>query len=158
MEITLPIVRGLLREALGFDSFVAGFITSVTADQKVSTACIDVEGRLRYGPAFVKEHVKTREALFCLVMHELLHPFFRHYAYGGGKLVDLACDAVINAVVSQVFYRQSDDGCLFRDYYQGEGIEMILRPCQSIRNSRYARLHASLYGSIEIGNSRRLTS
>jgi len=158
VEITLPVVRGLLREALGSDSFVAGFITSVTADPKTGTACIDAEGRLRYSPSFVQKHVKTREALFCLVMHELLHPVFRHYAYGGDKLVNLACDAVINAVVSQVFYRQSDSGCLFRDFYQGEGIEMILRPCLSIRNSRYARVHASLYGSIEIGSGARMTT
>ena len=158
MEITLPVVRGLLREALGFDSFVAGFITSVTADAKVGTACIGADGRLRYSPGFVKKHVKTREALFCLVMHELLHPVFRHYAYGGDKLVNLACDAVINAVVSQVFYKQSNTGCLFRDFYQSEGIEMILRPCLSIRNSRYARVHACLYGSIEMGNTTRMTT
>ncbi len=148
MEITLAVVRGLLREALSSDSFVAGFVKSVTADPAVNTACIDAEGNLRYGPTFARQHLKTREDLFCLVMHELLHPFFRHYAYGGGKLANLACDAVTNAVVSVVFYRQSDSGCLFRKLYADEGIEAILRPCLQIQNSRYAGIHASLYGSI----------
>jgi hypothetical protein len=158
VEITLPVVRALLREALGFDSFVAGFISSVTADPKVETACIDAEGRLRYGPGFVKDRVKTREDLFCLVFHELLHPFFRHYAYGGGKLVNLACDAVINAVISSAFYQQSDAGSLFQKLYEAEGIEVILRPCGQVQNSRYARIHASLYGNRGMGSAIKMTT
>ena len=50
MDISLPVVRGLLREALGFGSFTAGFIRSVTADGKVPTACINAQGDLRYNP------------------------------------------------------------------------------------------------------------
>jgi len=158
VEITLPVVRGLLREALGFDSFVAGFIRSISADPKVETACIDAEGNLRYGPGFVNEHVKTREDLFCLVFHELLHPFFRHYAYGGGRLVNLACDAVINAIVTVVFHRQSNGGSLFQKLYEAEGIEIILRPCLQVQNSRYARIHASLYGKYGMGSTYKMTT
>jgi len=147
MEITLPIVRGLLREALGFDSFVAGFIRSAAADGKVPTACINAQGDLRYNPEFVKKHVRTREDLFCLVFHELLHPFFRHYAYGGGMLENIACDAVINAVISLVFRSQSNSGSLFQKLYESEGIEQILRPSPhaAVRNSRYAGIYAGLY-------------
>ena len=148
MEIALPLVRGLLREALGFDSFVAGFIRSTTADGKIATACINAHGDLRYNPEFVKEHVKTREDLFCLVFHELLHPMFRHYAYGGRMLANLACDAVINAVISLVFHKQSDSGSLFQKLYEEEGIELILRPSRhvEVRHSRYAGIYSSLYG------------
>jgi len=147
VEITLPVVRGLLREVLGFDSFVAGFIRKVDADEKVPTACINREGNLRYSPEFVKEYVTTREDLFCLVFHELLHPFFRHYAYGGGRLENIACDAVINAVISLAFSKHSGTGSLFQKLYESEGIEQILRPSRhvDVRNSRYMGIYSSLY-------------
>jgi len=145
MEITLGVVRSLLREALGFDSFTAGFIRSVAADKRARTACINDKGDVLYNPDFVSEHVKTREDLFCLVFHELLHPFFRHYAYGGGKLENLACDAVINAAISEVFPKPSGKGSLFRRLYRKEGVEMILRPGCRPEHSRYEGIYRSLY-------------
>jgi len=146
MEITLGVVRELLRDALGFDSFVAGFVRSVNADGRVQTACINEHGDILYSPEFVSEHVRTREDLFGLVFHELLHPFFRHYAYGGGKLENLACDAVINAAISEIFSEQSGKGSLFRRLYRTEGIEMILRPgCNTADHSRYAGIYRNLY-------------
>ncbi len=78
MEITLELVRQILRRALGFESFVK----SVRADGKATrSAQVDREGRLTYSPEFVKAKVKSREDVFSLVMHELMHPLFNHYMY-----------------------------------------------------------------------------
>ncbi len=128
MQITLAMIRELLRGALGFDSFVASFIRSIRESKDVSSACINAEGDVLYNPKFVEQEVKTKEDCFCLVFHELLHPFFRHYMYGGGFLANLGGDAVINAAISEVFGAQSGNGSLFRKLYKSEGLEMILRP------------------------------
>ena len=114
MEITLDLVRQVLRRALGFDSFVAGFITSVRADDRATrTAQIDRDGRLTYSPRFVEAKVKTREDVFALIMHETLHPLFDHYRYEAGELTNVACDAVINASIATFFPAQSGAGSLF---------------------------------------------
>ena len=73
MKLTLELVRQTLRETLGHDSFVAGFITSVEADSGCSTAGITKEGQLFYNPSFIDEFVKTKEDLFSLIFHELTH-------------------------------------------------------------------------------------
>ncbi|GAG04889.1 unnamed protein product, partial [marine sediment metagenome] len=129
MEITLDLVRHVLRRALGFDSFVATFITSVRADDKATrTAQIDRDGRLTYSPRFVEAKVKTREDVFALIMHEALHPLFDHYRYEADELTNIACDAVINASIAMFFPAQSGAGSLFTRCYRDRGIEAILRP------------------------------
>ena len=149
MEITLELVRQILRRALGFESFVATFIRSVRADGKAArTAQIDREGRLTYSPEFVKAKVKSHEDVFSLVMHELMHPLFNHYIYSGGALTNIACDAVINATLARFFPEQSDAGRLFRRIYPDRGIEMILRPgCANVRDSRFAGVYENLYST-----------
>jgi len=161
MQITLPVIRELLRAALGFNSFVAGFIQSINPDKAVPTACIDRHGNVLYSPRFVKQYVRTRQDLFCLVFHELLHPFFRHYAYGSGTLVNIACDAVINASISQLFAAQSGAGSLFKRLYSEQGIESLLRPGVSVceyRHSRYGRLYRSLYACDSTFHPGRMTT
>ena len=114
MEITLELVRQILRRALGFESFVATFITSVRADDKATrTAQIDSKGRLTYSPKFVEAKVRTRQDVFALIMHELMHPLFDHYRYEAGEITSIACDAVINASIAKLFPAQSGVGSLF---------------------------------------------
>ena len=52
MKITLELVRQVLKEALGFDSFVASFITEVREDKDHPTA----------GIAFVDADARVRQA------------------------------------------------------------------------------------------------
>ncbi|MHC5056949.1 MAG: DUF2201 family putative metallopeptidase [Planctomycetota bacterium] len=149
MEITLELVRQILRRALGFESFAATFIRSVRADGKATrTAQIDREGRLTYSPEFVKAKVKSREDVFSLVMHELMHPLFNHYMYSSGALTNIACDAVINATLGRFFPQQSDCGRLFKRCYSDKGVEAILRPgSQNVREGRFEGIYTNLYGS-----------
>jgi len=79
MKITLETVREVLRDALGFESFTAAFITSVTEDPGHPTAGISKDGKLCYNPEFVSRYVSSTEDLFSLIFHELLHPMFGHF-------------------------------------------------------------------------------
>ncbi len=77
MKITLEQVREILRKSLGFDSFVASFITSVEENNKATeTAGISNDGRLKVNSEFIKKHITSKEDAFCLIFHEVLHPLF----------------------------------------------------------------------------------
>lgn len=145
MQVDLDIIRELLRRTLGFDSFVAGFVTSVIEDQAVPTAGINGNGVMRCNPAFVEEHVRTEADLFCLVFHELLHPAFGHFIHGDDELANIACDAIINAVVTNLFPQPSARGCLFTALYPERGLSAILRRGSKLAYSRYRRLYEYLY-------------
>lgn len=145
MEITLDIVRDILRRSLGKDSFVASFITGVVEDPDCPTACISAEGHLRYGPAFVAQYVETTHDLFCLIMHELMHPLFGHFVHGDGELENLGADLVINAAITHLFAGPSRDGALFRKVYPPQGLGGLLRPGSRMADSRYSRLYGAFY-------------
>ena len=147
MKITLETIRQVLQETLGFESFTAGFITKVIADQACPTACITREGVLRYGPDFVAQNVKSREDLFCLVFHELLHPMFGHFIFRGGQIENIAADGIINSVISTLYTQQSDGGHLFRTVYAPCGLNGLLRPESRMQNSRYLRVYKRLYAT-----------
>ena len=145
MKLDLELIRNLLRRTLGYESFAAGFINRVTADPEVPTACISAQGVLRYNPDFVREHVKTEADLFCLVFHELLHPAFGHFIHNHDELANLACDAIINAVITTLFVNPSANGCLFRALYPERGLSAILRKGSKLAYSRYCPLYQHLY-------------
>ena len=116
------------------------------------------EGVLTYSPDFVTTKVKSREDVFSLVMHELMHPLFNHYIYSGGALTNIACDAVINATLARFFPQQSDCGRLFKRCYSDKGVEAILRPdCHTVREGRFKGVYSSLYGS-RVPQTDRLTT
>ena len=144
-EITLETVRSILRSALGWESFTASLITSVEASRECATACISKDGRMRYNPAFVAEYVEGDSDLFALMLHELMHPLFDHFVHGPGELENIGADAVINAIVSRLFSRQSKRGRLFRKCYHDEGMEGLLRPDSDMSQGRYAKLYRLLY-------------
>jgi hypothetical protein len=145
MKITLELVRQTLRETLGHDSFVAGFITSVQADSGCSTAGITKEGQLSYNPSFIDEFVTTKEDLFSLVFHELLHPMFNHFIYHCGELENIAADAIINTVISTLYADQSKNGHLFRKIYKPKGVTGLLRSGSRMEQSRLDKVYDRLY-------------
>lgn len=162
MKILLESVRQVLRETLGFDSFTAGFIKSVTADANIPTAGIDRDGRLSYNPEFIAKHLTCREDLFSLVFHELLHPMFSHFVHGNGRIENLAADAIINAVISTVYPGQSRNGQLFQRLYPAKGVEGLLRPesrmCYSRLEKAYNRLYRSNAGSENLTTGELITT
>ncbi|MHC1576895.1 MAG: hypothetical protein ACXQTE_06025 [Methanosarcinaceae archaeon] len=144
MELTLERVRSVLKTNLGSDSFIASFITEVK-EANIGSACIDEHGTLCYDPAFMNNFISGDPELFALIIHELMHPLFDHYRYGNGMVENIACDAIINAVISTLFAEQSQKGKLFRKIYKHNDLEMILRPdCEDVSN-RYSALYKNLY-------------
>ena len=153
MRINLETVREVLKDALGFDSFVTGFISEVVEDAHIATAGITIEGRLSYNSDFVEKHVVCREDLFCLVFHELLHPMFGHFIYGSGDLENIAADAIINAVISEVYSDASRNGSLFRKFYPDHGLPGLLRSKSDMSRSKYERVYEKLYSRDNVQES-----
>ena len=147
MTITLESVRGILRESLGRESFIASFVKSVEESQHCPTASISSEGVLQYNPAFATKYIACDEDLFCLVMHEIMHPMFGHFIYKSGHLENIAADMVINASISLLFQNASACGSLFRKTYQPHGMEGLLRSLSRMHDSRYSNLYNVFYGS-----------
>ena len=125
MKITLEVIRQILKEGLGFDSFVASFITEIHEDPTMPTAGITALGSLAYNPAFVTEYVTCPEDLFSLIFHELLHPMFGHFIYNNGELENIAADAIINAVISTIYVTESKEGNLFKKLYDRRGLPVF---------------------------------
>jgi len=145
MEITLEIVRQILKEALGFNSFVASFITEVHQDKNHPTAGITKNGELRYNPEFIQKYVSCKEDLFSLIFHELLHPMFGHFIYSNGDIENIAADAIINAVIATLYPTHSNNGNLFKKTHRPRGLEGIMRPQSQMHNSRYEQVYQKLY-------------
>lgn len=146
MRITLDLVRQTLRDALGRDSFVASFVKTVEESGAISTAAISAGGVLSYNPAFTGKYVSDRTDLFCLVMHEVMHPLFGHFVHADGRLENIAADLVINACVSILYAGPSGSGSLFAKVYEPRGVGGLLRPMSRMRDSRYCRLYDTFYG------------
>lgn len=146
MKITLELVRQVLRETLGFESFTAGFVSKVIEDKNCPTAGITKEGRLTYNVDFVKKYIQSKEDLFSLLFHEILHPLFSHFIYENSKLENIACDAVINAVVSKIYAAESRGGNLFKRVNPPYGIHGLLRPQSDMTSSSYRLVYDNLYG------------
>jgi len=145
MKITLDTVRQILREALGFESFSATFISQVTEDPRHPTAGITRDGKVGYNPEFVAKHVTCKEDLFSLIFHELLHPMFGHFIHGCGEIENIAADAVINAVITSLYSDHSASGSLFRKTHSDKGLEGLLRPGSTMANSRFCGVYEALY-------------
>lgn len=114
-------------------------------DPNCATACITADGLLWYGPEFTRTFVTDHCDLFCLVMHELMHPLFGHFVYNTGPLENIAADMVINASLSQFFANESGQGGLFTKFYEPRGLQGLLRPKSQMRESRYESLYEAFY-------------
>jgi len=144
MEITLGKVKQILRKALGFESFVAGFVSSIEKG-KVPSIGINDTGKIIYNPDFVAQYVFNDEDLFCLIFHEIMHPLFNHFIFERGEIENIAADAVINAAISTIYEDQSRGGEFFTKLYPSSSLTGILRPGSRMYSSRYYEIHRSLY-------------
>jgi hypothetical protein len=106
---------------------------------------MDAEGTLRYNPEFVRKWVANGSDLFCLIFHELLHPAFGHFMRPSDPISNVACDAIINAAITQLFAAPSGNGSLFTRFYPERGLPAILRPGSHLKTSRYSQLYEHLY-------------
>jgi hypothetical protein len=147
MKITLSTVRQVLKDALGFESFTASFINRIEEVEWCPTCAINKEGTLVYNPDFVEKHIASHEDLFSLLFHETLHIVFQSFIYGCGMIENLAADAIINAVISQLYSAESGGGNLFAKIYRKEGVEGLLRPRSRMNSSRFDKLYQALYTS-----------
>jgi len=145
MQISLKLIRQLLKEAFGFNSFIASFISSVHEDANHPTAGITKDGILHYNPEFVSQYITCKEDLFSLIFHEVLHPMFGHFIYEGGDIENIAADAIINAAITTLYPVESHCGDLFKKTHSPKGLDGILRPMSSMENSRYNRVYNRLY-------------
>ena len=145
MIITLNLVRETLKQAFGFNSFIASFISDVQEDSSHPTVGITKEGVIFYNPEFVSKYVCSEKDLFSLIFHELLHPMFGHFVFSMNDLENIAADAVINAIISGLYWIESQAGFLFQKLYKDKGLEGLLRRNSSMSNSRYYRVYQRLY-------------
>ncbi len=153
MKISLETVREVLKDALGFDSFVASFVNETVEDDGIPTASITIDGKLSCNPGFIEKHITCKEDLFSLVFHELLHPMFGHFIYENGELENIAADAIINAVISEVYTECSRGGNLFRKFYPDRGLPGLLRPRSEMSRSKYSKVYERLYSQNDEHNS-----
>lgn len=107
-------------------------LTDVLASRDVATAAIECVAapRLLLNPDFVADACKTDEHLFMLVMHELHHVLLGHTRLfrRTNPLDNIAFDAVINAILSQLF-RDQMYFSLFQKIYVADSVpDALLRP------------------------------
>jgi hypothetical protein len=157
MNITLEDVRQVLRETLGFHSFVAGFITRIQEDTSQPTAGITKDGLLAYTPISSKNtYPAGRPVQSDLPRNPAspVRPFPVPQRSGG----DVAADAIINAAISTLYGKASRNGNLFRKTHAPHGLPGLLRPESEMANSRYEKLYLALYPRLYNTNASRPVS
>jgi hypothetical protein len=119
----------------------------------VPTASISCERRpvLRINPTFVRDHCRTDEHLFLLVMHELHHVLLGHTRLfpRASRAHNIAFDAVINAMLVARFPADAHRSFFLAFYGDEDGPLRLLAPpttARAIGDPALARLHQLLYG------------
>jgi hypothetical protein len=119
----------------------------------VQTASVSCERRpvLRINPAFVREHCRSDEHLFLLVMHELHHVLLGHTRLfpRATRAHNMAFDAVINAMLVMRFPGETYRSFFLDLYGDTEGALRLLAPPRGapIEDAALDRLHHMLYES-----------
>jgi hypothetical protein len=140
-----PLFGRIFREALGFESFTASFIRCIEKAEWCPTVAINRKGVLVYSREFVAKYIAFRQDLFSLIFHETLHVAFQSFINDCGPIENQAGDAIINAVISQLYSGESAGENLFIRLYRKEGGEGLLRPRSRMRNSRFDKLYQALH-------------
>jgi hypothetical protein len=112
-------------------------LMDIVASRDVATACVSLGGRSRMmiNPDFVARTCHTAFDLSMLVLHELYHVVLGHTRLYSRitPAQNWACDAVINAQLSQLFPSPSETA-LFRRCYRADAFpECLLRPPEGWR-------------------------
>lgn len=138
MKITLAKIRSVLESV---DCGITTYVRTVYESKDVATAQIDTSRQcITYNPEFVKKFVKTNSDLFCLLMHELMHPMLGHYMVEGQREVTgIACDAIINNMVRTLFEKESNGGSLFKRFYKNPTDPSIILSGQCSRIQNHTR-------------------
>ena len=154
MELTLEKIRNTI-EGVGYG--IGNYVHEVQQDDNTQTVGINIKAKkLYYNKKFVDKYVKTESDLFCLVMHELMHPLLGHYVYDPNDIsVGLGTDAIINNMIATIYRKESNEGSLFRKYYKNNKSPNIILStnCNNIyykNRSRYMKFGIE----IEDGNIR----
>jgi len=155
MEINLSVLRSLLIRNFGYDSYISSFVEEIVFTDKVPTAGITKDGQLNINKNFVDKYVDSETDLFCLIIHEIMHPMFNHFIYDcTDKINHIACDAVINSTICALFGEASGYGSLFKKFYSNKkaSIECLLRPgCNDILDgNKLFNIYFSLYVNKDI--------
>jgi hypothetical protein len=125
----------------------------VEVSRDVPTAAISCERRpvLRVNPDFVREHCRTDEHLFLLVMHELYHMLLGHTRLFPRVTPahNLAFDAVINALLALQHPERAYTSFFLDLYGRESGVLRLLAPPDGVAlaGPTLAALHQLLYGS-----------
>src|SRR5690242_5304472 len=120
--------------------------------EDVPTASVSCERRpvLRINPKFVREHCRSDEHLFLLVMHELHHVLLGHTRLfpRATPAHNVAFDAVINAMLVARFPAEAYRSFFLDLYGPEEGALRLLAPPagSAIQDPTLERLHQLLYG------------
>ena len=117
MEITLPLVRKVINNVLGWESYVALFVERVVPNERIDTLCIDRNGTLQYNPEFCEKNVQCPGDLAFLVMHEFSHALFGHTKKDVEDkslfpIYNLAQDTIINAFLTTGWGREVNYGAV----------------------------------------------
>jgi hypothetical protein len=163
MDVNLTIIRSLMREHFGYESFITNFFKSFEISNKTPTAAINENGKLYINKIFMETYIKSKSDLFSVIMHELLHPMFKHFIYDpNDRLSHIGCDAIINATISILYCKQSYDGNFFKNFYKVKKPELkcILRPdCHEILTSHPMEdLYFCLYANLTSSSEKKLST
>ena len=120
--------------------------------ESVATASVSCARRpvLRINPTFVRQHCRTDEHLFLLVMHELHHVLLGHTRLfpRASRAHNIAFDAVINAMLVARFPADTYRSFFIALYGREDGPLRLLAPPAGapIASSVLRTLHGLLYG------------
>ncbi|PTM07955.1 MAG: hypothetical protein DA443_09260, partial [Bacteroidetes bacterium] len=105
-------------------------ITEVRLTGDVETLAVSISDRsvLHINPAFLDEYAQSEQDIKTLLMHEFLHVLLNHTLKykRNTPLLNVALDAVINSMIHRMM--GEDYSSFFDWFYQGDGLEALLRP------------------------------
>jgi len=111
----------------------------------IATACITKDRDCLLNPEFIINNANTPQKLTMVVCHEVYHKVLKHIEIPSNYVEDIAMDAVINAMLCQVFHG-GRYWAFFKDYYSPDIFpNFILRPhskmsTMSFMDKRYYRV------------------
>lgn len=105
-------------------------ITEMRFTGDVETLAVSISDRsvLHINPDFLDEYAQSEQDIKTLLMHEFLHVLLNHTLKykRNTPLLNVALDAVINSMIHRMM--GEDYSSFFDWFYQGDGLEALLRP------------------------------
>jgi hypothetical protein len=120
----------------------------IQLSEKVSTQAVTLSRRpvLLINAEFCRRHLESENDLKAVLLHEFLHVLLRHtdsYKFNT-PLLNMACDAIINAIIHRSFGRLYS--VFFERFYPENGLGGLLRPHPiSHPDADLREIHGSIY-------------